>query len=166
MSLAPHASGAPLPPYMEGRKIRQRAASNPAAFNRRPHACNVLLVSGKHMILAALVLFCLAVALGLYLVVLGVRYRRGSRTLAAVHAGIAVVGLGLLGKQVFDYPKHILYNDAALVFALALSGGLVLLALRLGEPNRHAPPSMIGVSLHAAMALLGLLLLVLGYARY
>ncbi|MGA7179548.1 MAG: hypothetical protein WBX11_08200 [Thiobacillaceae bacterium] len=82
------------------------------------------------------------------------------------YAGIAVVGLGLLGKQVFDYPKHILYNDAALVFALALSGGLVLLALRLGEPNRHAPPSMIGVSLYAAMALLGLLLLVLGYARY
>jgi hypothetical protein len=118
------------------------------------------------MILAAIVLFCLAVALGLSLVVLGVRHRRGSRTLAAVHAGIAVAGLGLLGMQVFNNPKHILYNDAVLVFVLALSGGLVLLAVRLGEPDRHSPPSMIGVSLHAAMALLGLLLLVLGYARY
>ena len=39
------------------------------------------------MILAAIVLFCLAAALGLWLVVLGVRYRRGSRALAAGHAG-------------------------------------------------------------------------------
>ncbi|ODU25917.1 MAG: hypothetical protein ABS93_04250 [Thiobacillus sp. SCN 62-729] len=49
------------------------------------------------MILAAIVLFCLAVALGLGLVVLGVRYRRGSRALAAVHAGLALLGLVLLG---------------------------------------------------------------------
>ena len=117
------------------------------------------------MILAAIVLFCLAVALGLFLVVLGVRHRRGSRVLAAVHAGVALLGLGALGIQVFRGPIHFLYNSAALLFVLALSGGLVLFFVRMGEPDPNSPPSMIGVSLHAAMALVALLLLVLGYTR-
>ena len=117
------------------------------------------------MILAAIVLFCLAVALGLFLVVLGVRHRRGSRVLAAVHAGLALLGLGLLGMQVFSGPVHFLYNSAALLFVLALSGGLVLLAVRLGNREHRSPPSMFGVSLHAAMGLLALLLVVLGYIR-
>ncbi len=118
------------------------------------------------MILAAIVLFCLAVALGLFLVRLAVRQRRGSRMLAAVHAGIAVLALSLLGIQVFSGgPVHFLYNSAALLFVLALVGGLLLLALRVGEPDPQSPPSMIGVSVHAAMALTALLLLVLGYIR-
>ncbi|MBI3432454.1 MAG: hypothetical protein HY018_09620 [Hydrogenophilales bacterium] len=117
------------------------------------------------MILAAIVLFCLAVSLGLWLVVLGVRHRRGSRALAAAHAGIALLGLGLLGRQIFGGPVHMLYNDAALLFVLALAGGLVLLGLRLGNREHRSPPPMMGVSLHAAMALSALLLLVLGYAH-
>ena len=117
------------------------------------------------MILAAIVLFGLAVALGLWLVVLGVRHRRGSRALAAAHAGIALLGLGLLAKQIVGGPVQMLYNDAALLFVLALSGGLVLLALRIGNREHRSPPPMIGVSLHAAMALSALLLLVLGYAH-
>ena len=52
------------------------------------------------MILAAIVLFCLAALLGLGLVVLGVRYRRGSRALAAGHAGVALLGLVLLGRHI------------------------------------------------------------------
>ena len=117
------------------------------------------------MIPAAILLFCLAVALGLYLVVLGVRQRRGSRGVAAVHGGLALLGLVVLGMQVFSGPVNFLYNSAALLFALALSGGLALLAVRLGDREKHSPPSMIGVSLHAAMGLLALLLLVLGYIR-
>jgi hypothetical protein len=117
------------------------------------------------MILAAIVLFCLAVALGLYLVVLGVRYRRGSRALAAVHAGVALLGLSLLGMQIYRGPTHVLYNDAALLFVLALAGGLVLLAVRSGDQEKQSPPSMIGVSLHASLGLLALLLLVLGYIQ-
>jgi len=117
------------------------------------------------MILAAIILFCLAVVLGLWLVVLGVRYRRGSRTLAAAHAGVALLGLILLGRHIFSSPIHMLYNDAALLFVLALSGGLVLLAVRMGNHEHRSPPPMIGVSLHAAMALSALLLLVLGYAH-
>ncbi len=118
------------------------------------------------MILAAIVLFCLAAGIGLWLVVLGVRYRRGSRALAAGHAGLALLGLTLLGRYIFSSPTvHVLYNNAALLFFLALSGGLVLLALRIGNPDHRSPPPMIGVSLHAAMALLALLLLVLGYTN-
>ena len=117
------------------------------------------------MILAAIVLFCLAVGLGLWLVVLGVRHRRGSRTLAAVHAGAALVGLILLGWHIYNSPVHMLYNNAALLFVLALFGGLVLLAVRMGDHEHHSPPPMIGVSLHAAMALSALLLLVLGYTH-
>ena len=117
------------------------------------------------MILAAIVLFCLAALLGLWLVILGVRYRRGSRALAAGHAGIALLGLILLARHIFNSPVHMLYNDAALLFVLALLGGLVLLALRLGNHEHRSPPPMIGVSLHAAMALVALLLLVLGYTH-
>ena len=115
------------------------------------------------MILAAIVLFGLAAALGLWLVVLGVRYRRGSRALAAGHAGVALLGLILLGRYIFSSPVHMLYNDAALLFVLALFGGLVLLALRISSHEHRSPPPMIGVSFHAAMAITALLLLVLGY---
>lgn len=115
------------------------------------------------MIPAAIVLFCLAAALGLWLVVLGVRYRRGSRALAAGHAGLALLGLVLLGRHIFSSPVHILYNNAALLFVLALFGGLVLLALRIGDREHHSPPPMVGVALHAAMAVVALLLLVWGY---
>lgn len=97
--------------------------------------------------------------------VLGVRYRRGSRALAATHAGIALLGLVLLGRHIFSSPVHMLYNDAALLFVLALAGGLVLLALRMGNREHRSPPPMMGVSLHAAMAITALLLLVLGYTH-
>jgi hypothetical protein len=117
------------------------------------------------VILAAIVLFGLAALLGLWLVVLGVRYRRGSRALAAGHAGVALLGLILFGSHIFSSPVHMLYNDAALLFVLALFGGLVLLALRTGNHAHRSPPPMVGVSLHAAMAITALLLLVWGYAH-
>lgn len=117
------------------------------------------------MILAVIVLFCLAAGLGLWLVVLGVRYRRGSRALAAGHAAVALLGLVLLGTHIFSSPVHMLYNNAALLFILALFGGLVLLALRMGSREHRSPPPMLGVSLHAVVALSALLLLVWGYTH-
>jgi len=124
-----------------------------------------MLESGTHMIFAAIVLFCLATALGLGLVVLAVRDRQGSPALAAGHAGIALSGLILLGVRIFSGPINMLYNDAALLFVLALAGGLVLLALRSGDREHRSPPPMIGVSFHAVMALAALLLLILGYTH-
>lgn len=139
----------------------QNRPSHPAGFN----VVSLFFDPGKRMILATIVLFSLAAVLGLWLVVLGVRYRRGSRALVAGHAGVALLGLIVLGRHIFSSPIHVLYNDAALLFILALFGGLVLLALRMGNHEHRSPPPMIGVSLHAAMALSALLLLVLGYTH-
>ena len=52
-----------------------------------------------------------------------------------------------------------------LLFVLALCGGLVLLTLRISNREQRSPPPMMGVSLHAVMALSALLLLVLGYTH-
>ena len=118
------------------------------------------------MILASIILFCLAVALGLFLVVLGMRYRRSSLALAMGHACVALLGTGLLGQQILDDSTHKLYNLATFLFVLALFGGLVLLALRMSQREHRTPPPMFIVSLHAIMAIIALLLLVVGYTRY
>jgi hypothetical protein len=52
-----------------------------------------------------------------------------------------------------------------LLFILALFGGLILLALRMGNHEHRSPPPMVGVSFHATMAITALLLLVLGYTH-
>lgn len=118
------------------------------------------------MILYTIILFCLAAVLGLSIIVLGVRYHRGSLPLALGHAAVAVLAFGLLLKEIFgEGPTHILYNNAALLFFLTLCGGVVLLAVRISKRERRAPPPMFVVSLHAAFALFALILLVVGYAR-
>ena len=81
------------------------------------------------------------------------------------HAGGALLGLGLLGRQSFGGPVNMLYNNAALLFMLALFGGLVLLALRMSAREHRTPPPMFVVSLHAVMAMTALLLLVVGYTH-
>lgn len=117
------------------------------------------------MILAVMVLFGLAVMLGLWLVVLGLRYQRGSLILAMLHVGLAVLGLFLLARLIVTGPTHKLYNLAALLFVLALCGGLVLLALRMSKREYHTPPPMIVVSMHAVMAMAALVLLITGYTH-
>ena len=114
------------------------------------------------MILVAIALFILAAALGLALVVLGLRYQRGSLPLAAAHASFAVMGLCVLMWQIANAATQKLYNLAALLFALALLGGVVLLALRVSKREYRTPPPMFVVILHAAMGVFALLLLVLG----
>lgn len=113
------------------------------------------------MILAAILLFCLAAIFGMSLVVMGVRYKRGSLALGLSHAGIAVLALSLLAVQIFREPIHMLYDDAAMLFVLVLAGGVVLLALREGRK----PPPMVVVGIHAAMALAAIIVLVVGYVH-
>jgi hypothetical protein len=91
---------------------------------------------------------------------MGIRYKRGSKALGLTHAGIAMLALVLLIVQIFrEDTIHMLYNNAAILFVMALVGGLVLLALRRGTE----PPPMVVVVLHAVMALAALALLVVGY---
>jgi hypothetical protein len=111
------------------------------------------------MVLGAILLLSLAAVFGLSLAVMGARYRRSSLALGLGHAGIGVLGLGLLAVQIFRGPVHMLYNNAAVLFLLVIVGGVVLLALREG----NKPPPMVVAGLHGAMALVALALVVFGY---
>lgn len=112
------------------------------------------------MIVYTIALFGLAVLIGMYMIYIGLRFRRGSIVLGASHAGIASTALIMLIVHLLHTPKHsIVYNDAALVFIMTLAGGLVLLALREGR----RPPPMVVVGVHVVMALFGLMLLLIAY---
>ena len=78
------------------------------------------------MIFAATASFFLAVVLGLTLVVLGMRYRRGSLALAVAHVVAALVGLALLLRHIADSATQRLYNLSAFLFVLALLGNVQL----------------------------------------
>ncbi len=111
------------------------------------------------MILSIILLFSLAALLGLFLVVLGLRYHRKSLTTGLIHAGTGLIAFGFLISQIIGHPINKYNNVAALLMVLALIGGGMLFALR--EANK--PPPMMLVAIHAMMALAGLLVLTLGF---
>jgi peptidoglycan/LPS O-acetylase OafA/YrhL len=111
------------------------------------------------MILSIILLFSLTALLGLFLVVLGLRYRRKSLTTGLIHAGIGLIAFGFLISQIIDHPINKYNNVTALLMVLVLIGGGMLFALR--EANK--PPPMMLVAIHAMMALAGLLVLTLGF---
>lgn len=108
----------------------------------------------------SIVLFSLAASLGLFLVVLGVRYRRRSAKIGFIHGGIGLLAFGLLIAQIVNGAINKYNNVAALLMVLTLIGGFLLFALR--EHNK--PPPMVLVAIHAGMALVGLLVLFLGFS--
>lgn len=112
------------------------------------------------MLVSAIMLLFLTALLGMALVVLGMRYHRSSTVLAMSHGGVALVAFSLLVAHLLRSPVDMLYNNAALVLFLAISGGVVLFMLRDGKK----PPPMVVVGLHAVVALGGLLLLLYGYS--
>lgn len=111
------------------------------------------------MILSSILLFSLAASLGLFLVVLGVRYQRSSLKIGLVHASTGLLASGLLMTQIITGATDKYNNVAALLIILAIIGGLMLFALR--EHNR--PPPMVLVGIHALMALVALLVLYIGF---
>jgi peptidoglycan/LPS O-acetylase OafA/YrhL len=113
------------------------------------------------MILSAILLFTLAAAIGLYLIILGVRYHRNSRPLALSHAGIAILALGLLITEIINGPSNKFNNGAVLLLLLTLTGGAMLFALR----ERNRPPPMPLVAIHVLFAGVGLMVLVIGFQR-
>ncbi len=113
------------------------------------------------MILSALVLFTLAATIGLYLIILGVRYHRNSRPLALSHAGVALLALGFLGSEIIIGPINKFNNGAALLLLLTLTGGIMLFALR----ERDRPPPMPLVAIHVLFAVVGLAVLFIGFQR-
>lgn len=115
------------------------------------------------MIPIVILLFALAIGLGLYLVYIGVRQHRGSPVLAITHAGVASVALVLLFVENFSASiANQLYSITAFLFMLALIGGVVLSALR----EAKKPPAMFLVMLHAGIGVIAFFLLINGYLNY
>ena len=110
------------------------------------------------MTFISILLFTLAVLIGLFLVVSGIRKQGTSLSVGLTHASTAIVATGFLATEIINGPINKYNNVAALLMVLALTGGAMLFALR--EPGK--PPPMVLVAIHALMALAGLLLLVLG----
>jgi asparagine N-glycosylation enzyme membrane subunit Stt3 len=110
------------------------------------------------MTLYASILLTLAAAFGFTMIFIGLYYHRSSKKLAISHALLAITGFGFLGIQIYRGPVDKYNNSAALLLLLALIGGGMLLALR--EDNHS--PSMPLVTIHAILALAGILVLTLG----
>jgi len=111
------------------------------------------------MTLFSIFLFSVAASLGLYLVVLGARYHRSSLKVGLSHASIGLLALVLLFLQIINGAINKYNNVAALLMILAVIGGIMLFALR----EKNKPPPMMLVGIHAIMALVGLLILYLGF---
>ena len=110
---------------------------------------------------ATALLLISAVAVGLYLVFLGLRQHRRSPGLALVHVGLVLSGIIVLFTEIFIGPTDKLNNVAALFLLFALVGGGIVFALH--EENR--PPSMVAVTAHAIMGLVGISLLIINILR-
>ena len=113
-----------------------------------------------NLLLATALLLISAVAVGLYLVFLGLRQRMRSTGLALAHAGLALSGIIVLFIEIFTSPTDKMNNVAALFLLFAIVGGGMVFALH--EENR--PPSMAAVTAHAIMGLVGISLLIINLA--
>ena len=110
-----------------------------------------------NLLTAAVLLLISAAAVGLYLVFLGMRQRKRSPGLGLTHAALALSGIIVLFTEIFSGPTDKINNVAALLLFFAIVGGGMVFALH--EENR--PPSMVAVTAHAAMGLIGISLLVI-----
>jgi hypothetical protein len=107
--------------------------------------------------LAATLLLITTVAVGIYLIVLGLRQRKRSPGLGLTHAGLALSGVIVLFTEIFIGPTDKLNNVAALFLFFAIVGGGIVFALH----EEKKPPSMAAVTAHAIMGVAGVSLLVI-----
>ena len=110
-----------------------------------------------NLLLTTTLLLISAVAVGFYLLFLGLRQRKRSPGLGFTHAGLALSGIIVLFTEIFTGPTDKLNNAAALFLFFAIVGGGMVFALH--EKNR--PPSMVAVTVHAIMGLFGISLLII-----
>ena len=106
---------------------------------------------------AAALLLISAVVIGVYLVFVGLRQRKRAPVPGLAHAGLALSGIVVLFTEIFTGPTDKINNVAALFLFFAIVGGGMVFALH--EENR--PPSMVAVTAHAIMGLVGISLLII-----
>jgi len=110
-----------------------------------------------NLLLTTVLLLISAIAVGIYLVFIGLRQHKRSPGLAVTHAGLALSGIIVLFTEIFTGPTDKINNVAALFLFFAIVGGGMVFALH--EENR--PPSMVAVIAHAIMGLVGISLLII-----
>ena len=97
------------------------------------------------------------IAIGLYLVFIGVRHKKRSSGLGLVHASLALTAITMLFVEIFNGPTVKLNNAAAFFLLLAIIGGGLVFLLH----EKNHPPSMGAVVAHAIMGLIGFTLLLI-----
>ena len=110
-----------------------------------------------NLLFISIFLLITAVAIGLYLVFLGLRKHTRSPGLGLTHASFALAGFIVLFMQIYIGPTDKLNNFAALFLFFAVIGGGMVFVLR--EENK--PPSMVAVTIHAVMGLAGISALII-----
>jgi peptidoglycan/LPS O-acetylase OafA/YrhL len=93
-----------------------------------------------------------AAAIGFYLVFLGLRKHKRFPGLGLTHASFALAGIIVLFAMVYTGPTDKLNNFAALFLFFAIVGGGMVFALH----QKNKPPSMLAVTIHAFMGLVGI----------
>ena len=108
-----------------------------------------------NLLLATVLLLISAVAVGIYLVVLGLRQRKRSPGLALTHLGLVLSATIVLFTEIFTGPTDKINNLAALFLFFAIVGGGLVFALN----EKDKPPSMAAITAHAVMGLVAISLL-------
>lgn len=96
-----------------------------------------------------------AIALGIYLVIAGLRHKRRFPALGLTHAGLAVAATVILLLAIMEGPSSKLNNAGAFFLLLALIGGGLVFLLH----EEKKPPSMAAVFFHAIIGIIGFILL-------
>ncbi len=109
-----------------------------------------------NLLFVSVFLFITAVAIGLYLVFLGLHKGIRSPRLGLMHASLALAGIIVLFTLIYTGPASKLNNLAAFFLFFAILGGGMVFALH--EENK--PPSMAAVTIHAVMGLVGITTLI------
>jgi len=98
-----------------------------------------------------------AIAVGIYLVIVGIRQKRRIPVLGFTHAGLAIAAIATLYLAILEGPSSKLNNTGIFFLLLALIGGGLTLLLH----EEKKPPSMAAIIAHATMGAIAFTLLLL-----
>jgi uncharacterized membrane protein len=113
------------------------------------------------MLLTLLILVVIVMLAGLTLAILGMRRRQLPLMVSSLHGIAGVILIVLLIFHDLHFPHNNPVNAATVLLVLTATGGLLLFGFRAG---RQPLPGLV-VSLHAGLAAVALMLMIVGYAH-